>query len=143
MPTPLPVETFNYPCGMTIKEMTMLPTQETIRNAYDVMRRSQGMRARDIAHALQITEGQLIAAHLQSPDETAQGEESTQASVMSAVRLDELWLPLLQSLESLGSVMALTRNHACVHETVGIYKNISSRHGIGIVQGDLIELRAF
>jgi putative hemin transport protein len=143
MPTPLPVETFNYPCGMTIKEMTMLPTQETIRNAYGVMRRSQGMRARDIAHALQITEGQLIAAHLQSADETAQGEVSTQASVMSAVRLDELWLPLLQSLESLGSVMALTRNHACVHETIGIYKNISSRHGIGIVQGDLIELRAF
>ena len=41
---------------MTIKEITMLPTQETIRNAYGVMRRSQGMRARDIAHALQITE---------------------------------------------------------------------------------------
>jgi putative hemin transport protein len=62
---------------------------------------------------------------------------------MIAVRLDELWLPLLQSLESLGSVMALTRNHACVHESMGVYKNISSRHGIGIVQGDLIELRAF
>lgn len=143
MPTPLPVETFNYPYVTTIKEMTMLPTQETIRNAYGVMRRSHGMRARDVAHALQITEGQLIAAHLQSADKTAQGEVSTQASVMSAVRLDELWLPLLQSLESLGTVMALTRNHACVHEIIGTYKNISSRHGIGIVQGDLIELRAF
>jgi putative hemin transport protein len=128
---------------MTIKEIPMHLTQETIQNSYRTMRSLQGMRVRDIANQLHITEGQLIAAHLDVSGEAAEATQSGAPNALSAIRLSEDWPSILQSLEALGVVMALTRNHACVHETIGIYKNASHRNSIGIIQGDKIELRAF
>ncbi len=121
----------------------MQPTDETIRNSYQVNRRERGMRARDIAQQLHITEGQLLAAHLDDSETALSSKGTIFSKPIAVVRLTDNWCSLLQSLESLGSVMALTRNHACVLETIGIYKNISIQHDIGIVQGDSIELRAF
>ncbi|MFM7012944.1 MAG: hemin-degrading factor [Betaproteobacteria bacterium] len=118
-------------------------TQETIQNSYHAMRRLHGMRVRDIAQHLNITEGQLIAAHLGDAEyETHTNQTSTSVS-LSAIRLSEDWPSMLESCETLGCVMALTRNHACVHESIGHYKNISHRNGIGLIQGESIELRAF
>ncbi len=143
MPTPQLAETFNFPYVMTIKEISMQISDETIKNSYQVMRQKNRMRARDVAQHLNITEGQVLAAHLTEQQTVTHIEDSTPQSAVCVIRLSDYWLPLLQSLESLGSVMALTRNHACVHETIGVYRNISTRHDIGIVQGDVIELRAF
>lgn len=121
----------------------MLLTQETIQNSYHAMRRTQGMRVRDIAKQLNITEGQLIAAHLCDAGCATDADQRAISNSLHAIRLSEDWPVMLASFEALGRVMALTRNHACVHESIGHYKNISHRDGIGLIQGEAIELRAF
>lgn len=121
----------------------MLLKQETIQNSYHAMRRTQGMRVRDIAQHLNITEGQLIAAHLGDADCATDVDQIAISNSLHAIRLSEDWPVMLASFEALGRVMALTRNHACVHESIGHYKNISHRNGIGLIQGEAIELRAF
>jgi putative hemin transport protein len=118
-------------------------TQETIRNSYHAMRRLHGMRVRDIAQHLNITEGQLIAAHLDDAEHAIHVDRTATSASLNAIRLSEDWPAMLESCETLGCVMALTRNHACVHESIGHYKNISYRNGIGLIQGESIELRAF
>jgi putative hemin transport protein len=128
---------------MTTKEATMLLTQETIKNSYYTMRRIHGMRVRDIAQQLNITEGQLIAAHLVDADYATDADQIAISNSLHVTRLSDDWPAMLESLEALGSVMALTRNHACVHESIGHYKNVSHRNGIGLIQGESIELRAF
>ena len=121
----------------------MLLKQETIQNSYHAMRRTQGMRVRDIAQHLNITEGQLIAAHLGDADCATDADQKTMSNSLSVIRLSDDWPAMLESLEALGRVMALTRNHACVHESIGHYRNISHQNGIGLIQGEAIELRAF
>jgi putative hemin transport protein len=128
---------------MTTKEVAMLLKQETIQNSYHAMRRTQGMRVRDIAQHLNITEGQLIAAHLGGADCATDVDQIAISNSLHAIRLSEDWPVMLASFEALGCVMALTRNHACVHESIGHYRNISHRNGIGLIQGEAIELRAF
>jgi putative hemin transport protein len=118
-------------------------TQETIRNSYHAMRRLHGMRVRDVAQRLNITEGQLVAAHLGDAEYATQIDQAATSASLNAIRLSEDWPAMLESCEALGCVMALTRNHACVHESIGHYKNISHRNGIGLIQGESIELRAF
>lgn len=46
-------------------------------------------------------------------------------------------------LESLGRVMALTRNHAAVHEKHGLYQNVSFEGHAGLVLDENIDLRIF
>jgi putative hemin transport protein len=121
----------------------MLLTQETIKNSYNTMRRIRGMRVRDIAQQLNINEGQLIAAHLDNADSATDADQIAMSNSLHVVRLSEDWPAMLEACENLGCVMALTRNHACVHESIGRYKNISHRNGIGLIQGEAIELRAF
>jgi putative hemin transport protein len=128
---------------MTTKEATMVLTQETIKNSYHAMRRIHGMRVRDIAQQLNITEGQLIAAHLGDADCATDADQIAISNSLNVIRISDDWPAMLESLEALGSVMALTRNHACVHESIGHYRNISHRNGIGLIQGEAIELRAF
>ena len=118
-------------------------TQDTIQNSYHAMRRLHGMRVRDIAQHLNITEGKLIAAHLGDAEYATHSDRTSTSVSLNAIRLSEDWPAMLESCETLGRVMALTRNHACVHESIGHYKNISHRNGIGLVQGEPIELRAF
>lgn len=118
-------------------------TQETIRNSYYAMRRLHGMRVRDVAQQLNITEGQLIAAHLGDAEYTPHIDQTATSVSLKAIRLSEDWPAMLEACETLGRVMALTRNHACVHESIGHYKNVSHRNGIGLIQGESIELRAF
>jgi putative hemin transport protein len=101
--------------------------------------RAQGLRSRDIANTLGISEGQAMVAHaasLMSPQEDEQ-------SLYSVTVLDDRWVNLLQGLESVGPVMALTRNHAVVHEKVGVYRNVSARGQVGMALGADIDLRLF
>lgn len=97
--------------------------------------RQQRSRHRDIALSLDISEGELIAAHL--------GPFPEQESPLHAQRLRAEWPAIIAGLETLGEVMALTRNDACVHEKVGCYRDSSHQRGVGLVLGGAIDLRLF
>ncbi len=52
---------------------------------------------------------------------------------------------VLLSIESMGEVMALTRNDACVHEKTGVYRNVElmAKHKMALVLDEHIDLRLF
>lgn len=105
----------------------------TMREQF-VIERQAGKRHRDIADSLQISEGELIAAHAGVQEQTM---------LLQSTRLQPDWPTLIKSLEPLGEVMALTRNISCVHEKTGVYKNVSDTGHVGLVLGGDIDLRAF
>lgn len=114
----------------------MTENLRTIREAFVAMRRDGPRRHRDIAKILMISEAELIAAHC--------GMVSDQESeTLEATRLNEQWPEHIANIESLGSVMALTRNASCVHEKTGVYSPVSQLGDIGLVQGESIDLRIF
>lgn len=111
----------------------------TVREAVAAMRRDGKARQRDIAAKAGVSEGELVAAHVTLPDEAPQPP-------MRARRLAAAWPQIIEALEPVGDVMALTRNESCVHEKVGAYRNCS--HGgpggkMGLVLGGAIDLRIF
>lgn len=114
----------------------MSDTQQAIRDTFTALRRESKARHRDIADTLGISEGELIAAHAGIADGDAQ-------ATLQATRLRAEWPMIMESLEPLGEVMALTRNASCVHEKTGVYRKASHRNQIGLVLGGDIDLRAF
>lgn len=106
----------------------------TIRQQFTDMCQNGKARQRDIAEQLNISEGELIAAHVNIENVN---------SLLQATRLQPYWSNIIESLEPLGEVMALTRNASCVHEKVGIYHKASHRNNMGLVLGDAIDLRIF
>jgi len=105
-----------------------------LRQAFSSARQQHRARHRDIAESLAISEGELIAAHV--------GHFEAQESPLQALRLKAEWPELIAALEPLGELMALTRNASCVHEKVGVYREASAQHGVGLVLGE-IDLRLF
>jgi putative hemin transport protein len=87
------------------------------------------VRIRNAAARLGVSEAELVA--------TGCGDHVT--------RLNGNWKALLRDLESLGEVMALTRNDAAVHEKTGVYEDVSfsESHNMGIALNDDIDLRLF
>ena len=119
---------------------TSQPLQhQAIRESFRQARQTPHSRHRDIAQALGIAEGELIAAHC-GPFDIAE-------SPLKARRLRSEWPQIVAALEPLGEVMALTRNDSCVHEKVGVYSNTSvsgpASHRMGLVLGGAIDLRVF
>lgn len=86
------------------------------------------LRARQAADHLGVSEAELLAS-------TCDGNR--------CVRLIDSWKDILKAVESLGYVMALTRNEAAVHEKKGIYQNFKLGQHIGLVLDDNIDLRIF
>ena len=85
------------------------------------------MRERDLAAQLGISEAELVAAHC--------GE--------GVLRVEPRVDDLLNGLEAVGEVMALTRNESAVHEKIGVYdKVIISKHN-ALVLSENIDLRIF
>lgn len=107
--------------------------QASIRTAFARLR-SEGKRHRDIAEKLQISEAELLAVHVG----VAAGQHPMQAR-----RLQAAWPEIIGALEPLGRVMALTRNASCVHEKIGVYRNVSQYQEIGMVLAGEIDLRIF
>ncbi|XHS80364.1 hemin-degrading factor [Burkholderiaceae bacterium UC74_6] len=108
------------------------------RQAFATLRAEAKARHRDIAAKLELPEGALIAAHV--------GEFSADESPLRAIRLRPEWPDLVEALEPLGDVMALTRNESCVHEKVGTYRAASAmgpQRLMGLVLGGAIDLRLF
>jgi len=102
-----------------------------IRQAYQAAR-TQGLRARDAAEHIGLSEGAALAAHLGTHE---------QATRTVALRPD--WLELLKSLQPCGPLLALTRNRSVVHEKTGVYEKLSAQNQVGLALGKEIDLRVF
>ena len=100
------------------------PAPEAIRQA---RQDNPKMRERDLAQQLRISEADLVAAQCG----------------IDAVRIEPRVADLLPRLETLGEVMALTRNESAVHEKIGVYRNVSVGEHNAMVLGDDIDLRIF
>ncbi|UPG90591.1 hypothetical protein L2Y96_02125 [Luteibacter aegosomaticola] len=86
-----------------------------------------GLRARDAAERLGVSEGALVASRVGDGVTRLAGE-----------------LPaIIRDLPALGHVMALTRNSYCVHEKKGAYDHIDIGGVMGIVLAEDIDLRLF
>lgn len=108
---------------------------QSIRASFRQARQTPRSRHRDIAQALGISEGELVAAHC--------GPFDASESPLKARRLRSDWPQIVAGLEALGPVMALTRNESCVHEKVGVYSHASVNGHVGLVLGGAIDLRVF
>ena len=84
-------------------------------------------RIRDAARELGYSEAELLF--------TAVGSTVT--------RLKDNFQEILQSVEALGKVLALTRNDYCVHERKGVYTNLSFSGPMGLAVNPDIDLRLF
>lgn len=93
-----------------------------IREQFALARQAGLARHRDIAAGLHLTEGELIAAHV----------DAEVTALMRATRLRPHWVEVLTALAALGEVMALTRNAACVHEKEGRYAAVSGTRLRGV-----------
>ncbi|MGY9048428.1 hypothetical protein P775_23820 [Puniceibacterium antarcticum] len=85
------------------------------------------LRARDIADTLGISEADLIAARCGT----------------GVTRLNPHPDGLMQAAQTLGPVMALTRNDSCVIEKVGVYENYHSGEHAAMVLTEDIDMRLF
>lgn len=105
-----------------------------IRDCY-AQARARGLRARDAAESIGLSEGAVVEAH-----SIAHGAH---AQRLQAVALHGPWLDLLKSLESCGPLLALTRNESVVHEKTGVYEKLSAQGPVGLAVGEQIDLRIF
>lgn len=106
----------------------METTTSTLKTRYEEYKLANPKkRIRDIAADLKVSEAELLA--------TGFGETVT--------LLKKDFENILKQVNSLGYVMALTRNEYCVSERKGIYQNISFTPHAGLVLGEDIDLRLF
>ena len=94
--------------------------------------RAAGLRHKDAAARIGMSEGEAIAAHGGEHDHP-----------LKAVPLRGPWLALLQALEACGPLLALTRNESTVHEKTGVYQKLSATGPVGLALGADIDLRLF
>lgn len=98
---------------------------EVLKRRWDELRENKPqLRIREAASVLEVSEVELLA--------TGCGENAT--------RLEADWLGLLNGIESLGPVLALTRNDNAVHEKTGFYLNTRLTDTGGRIQGENIDL---
>lgn len=108
---------------------------QAIRDFFHTARQEKA-RHRDIAAQLGISEAELLAAHL--PSSYQENE-----AYFRTIQLRPEWPELIAMTESMGEVMALTRNESCVHEKIGVYRKVSHQGNTGLVLGGAIDLRIF
>lgn len=102
-------------------------TAQTLTDRWEeLLSTNPKLRIRNAAEELGVSEADLLA--------TKTGKEVT--------RLAGDFRLLMQEVESLGTVMALTRNDAMVHEKTGQYKDLKAHGNMGLAFGD-IDLRIF
>lgn len=135
---------------------------QTIPQAFSRLKREGFIRQLDAAQRLNLSEGELIAAHIQQEsffhafrksdvsgiqmgrtEPKSESVEMCMTQNLSALRLRPDWHALMASLEPLGEVMALTRNASCVHEKVGVYQHAIMTERVGVMTSSNIDLRAF
>ncbi len=110
-----------------LEQSVSTPIPQLRANWQRLREEEPGLRARDLAERLGVSEGELVASRC--------GDGVT--------RLDGLWPELIRSLPTLGRVMVLTRNDSCVHEKKGSFANIEIGGAMGVVLDEAIDLRLF
>ena len=105
---------------------------QLLRHGLQLQRQRGIRRQRDVATALAVSEGELVAAFVDAGD-----------APLRACRLRPEWPAIISALQGVGEVMALTRNESCVHEKVGVYRDASVNGHVGLVLGREIDLRIF
>lgn len=106
-----------------------MTSTDTLKEKWNALKAEQPqMRIRNAADALGVSEGELLATTVTE----------------GATKLTSDIPAILSEVESLGKVMALTRNDECVHERKGVYLNgdFSNPHAQLFV-GEDIDLRIF
>lgn len=110
---------------------TVATEQMNLKQTWDALVSEQpGLRIRDAAGKLGVSEAELLA--------TGCGDNVT--------RLRPEFTDILQEFDTLGRIMALTRNEDIVHERKGEYKNVEiiKGHGtMGLAVNDDIDMRIF
>ncbi len=102
------------------------------RHRFQQLRRERKLRHRDAAREMGLSEAEAIALHV------------GHRGALSATRLQSGEFPqLIASLTPVGTLMALTRNEAVVHERTGTYLDASVNGHVGLVLGEDIDLRIF
>ncbi|TZF85959.1 hemin-degrading factor (plasmid) [Pedobacter sp. BS3] len=100
----------------------------SLKEQWDKLKAEQPkLRIREAAKQLHVTEAGLV--------NTGVGEYN--------IRLNSQFQELLKEVNTLGKVLALTRNDYCVHERKGVYKKASFNGHIGLVVTPDIDLRLF
>lgn len=113
---------------MTITAPSVRASRGDCKQLWDTFRRANPkVRIRDAAEQLGVSEAELLA--------TSCGE--------GAIRLQAEWPQFIQRLESLGPVLALTRNAHAVHEKRGVFRAVHLRDQMGLVLDEGIDLRLF
>lgn len=104
-------------------------TPTNLTQKWEALKKEQpNLRIRNAAEALGVSEAELLA--------TNTGKTVT--------RLRNEPKEILMDIESLGKVMALTRNDSCVHERKGIYDTPTiGKSPVGLFVGEDIDLRIF
>lgn len=90
-------------------------------------RRGPGLRPRDAADALGVSEGELVASQVGA----------------GVVRLKDDPRAILADAPRLGAVKVITRNEHCVHEKIGVFDHVSFGGAMGLVVNHDIDLRLF
>ena len=134
-------DTYNFPCIVTQNPINKQPlilfglnlndmnTLSTLKEQWTALKAERPhLRIRNAAEELGVSEAELLA--------TQTGDNVT--------RLRPEFQNILKEIETLGKVMALTRNNECVHERKGVYLNadFSSPHA-GLFVGEDIDMRIF
>ena len=118
----------------------MCATVNDIRKSFVGLRVEKKLRHKEIADFLQLTEAELIDAHV---GVSKLDVVRSSPNLAKAIRLKKSWPEIIKLTEGLGEVMALTRNPYAVHEKIGKYENVSLQGDIGLVAGKGIDLRLF
>lgn len=117
----------------------LLSDPAALRQAAQTLRDAERLRARDLAQRLGVGEGALLAARVGVAVPNADGSPPS----AEVVRLKADFPAIIETVPTLGKVMALTRNDAIVHERQGVYGGLSHRDGMGLALGPDIDLRIF
>ena len=113
----------------------MLISKTEQRHAFAALRSEKKLRHREAAKELGMSECEALDIQV--------GHTDTPMRVTRLAGKGVDFAAIIQSLERVGSVMALTRNEAVVHEKVGVYQNASCHQHTGLVLGEEIDLRLF
>lgn len=103
-------------------------TTSNLKIQWDALKAENAkLRIRDAAAQLGVSEAELLATGIGT----------------NVILLNNDFQELLKEANTLGKVMALTRNDHCVHERKGIYKKATFNGQIGLVVTPDIDLRLF
>jgi putative hemin transport protein len=105
-----------------------METTLSLKDAFEQLKESEPkLRIREYAKRLNASEAELVALGVGT----------------TAVRLRPEFTAILGEIETLGFVMALTRNDEVVHERKGIYEHFSTTPHASLFVGKDIDLRIF